>query len=120
DVKRVVVDEGGLLRDVADDLRGAAHIPDRRRAPGHQNEEHPRAHRVLREVLLSDLMLTLTPLTLDHRDSPRSCPGPHPAGRPPRPHASGAGCRAAGPYRRATAATTPGTHPGYAPAGSRR
>src|SRR5262249_6868681 len=36
---------------------------------------------------LSDLMLTLTPLTLDHRDSPRSGPGPHPAGEPPgHPH----------------------------------
>lgn len=87
DVKRVMVDEAGLLGDIADDLRGAVHIPDRRRAPAHQDEEHPRAHRVLSEVVLSDLMFTLAPLALDHWDSPRSRPRPHPAGEPPsHPH----------------------------------
>jgi len=90
EVKRVVVDESGLLGDVADDLCGAVHVPDRRCAPGHQDEEHSRAHLVLGEVVLGELMLALAPLAVDHRDAPGPGPGPHPAGEPPgHPHQVG-------------------------------
>jgi hypothetical protein len=41
------------------------------RRPGHEDQEHARARRVLGQVVLGDLMLALTGLTVDHRNAVR-------------------------------------------------
>ncbi len=89
DVKRVVVDEGPLLGQVPDHpaVRRAGHLPHRRHRARHHDQEHPRTHRVGREVLLGDLVLALAALAVDDRDPVRPGRGPHPAGEPPgHPH----------------------------------
>ena len=50
--------------------------------PRHQNKEHPRPHRVAGQVLLGQLMLTLTTPTVDHRDPMGIGPGPYSTGEP--------------------------------------
>jgi len=67
--------------------RRAADLPDRGRGPSDQDQEHPRAHRVVGEVVLRDPVLTLTPPAVDHRDVVGGGECPDPAGEPARhPH----------------------------------
>ena len=88
EVEGVVVDERLLLRQVPDHPgRRAVDLPDRGRGPRDQDQEHPRAYRVVGEVLLRDQVLTLTPPAVDHRDVVGCGGRPHPPGEPARhPH----------------------------------
>ncbi len=59
DVKRAVVDELLPLLQVADHSRpGPADLPYRRRRPGHEDQKHARARRVLGQIVLGDLILS--------------------------------------------------------------
>ena len=83
DVEGIVIDKGHLLCQIDDHpTPGASDLPHRRRGPRHQDEEHPRSHRVAGQVLLGELMLTLTTLAVDDRDLVGSGPGPHPTSEP--------------------------------------
>jgi hypothetical protein len=46
----------------------------------HQDEKHPRSHRVTGQVFLGKLMLALAALAVDHRDLVGVGLGPHPTG----------------------------------------
>jgi hypothetical protein len=57
-VERVMVHERLLLGQVADrTARGMGDVPHRCRCPGHQNQEHPRLHRMIGQEVLGDAML---------------------------------------------------------------
>ena len=90
DVEAVVVDVGGLLRDVADHAGGfrAADLPHTRRRLGSQHQEHPRTgRRVSGQMLLGDLVLALPGPAVDHRDAIGLAPRLDAAGEPARhPH----------------------------------
>jgi hypothetical protein len=84
-----VVDElSGLLEVVDHALRGPVDLPNQRRRPGHQDQEH--AHpdlRMLSQILLGDPMLAFPGLAIDHRNPVRLCRGTQSAGEPARePH----------------------------------
>ncbi len=83
DVERVVIDELPSLLQVADPPgAGAGHLPHRRRRPGHQDQEHARADRVLAQELLGDAVLAVLGRAVDHRHPVRSRPRPYPPGEP--------------------------------------
>jgi hypothetical protein len=83
DVERVVVDELLPLLQVADHPGGGTtDLPHRRRRSSHQDQEHPRSHRVRGQIVLGDPVLALIGLADDHRHPVHAGPSPHPAGEP--------------------------------------
>src|SRR5258708_27169696 len=88
DVEGVMVDIGGLLRQVGDGAaRGPADLPYSGRRLRGQHQEHPRAHLMRGQVLLGDQVLAPPGLAVDQPQAVRSRPCLEPAGETARPPA---------------------------------